>query len=129
MLLLPYIVLCMLLFEYFVFCILILIILSFVSDETKKWEKITYLGIASCTLLAAYILSKGHHHYDEPPVSFPSLYGIWSFNFFHVKNFLWTFCFLFFFPMNIFEILKSIWDERDTEFSTRCFYDCYFDMF
>ncbi|WJX89400.1 Cytochrome c oxidase subunit 6A [Trifolium repens] len=41
--------------------------------ETKKWEKITYLGIASCTLLAAYILSKGHHHYDEPP-AYPYLH-------------------------------------------------------
>ncbi|XP_038702197.1 cytochrome c oxidase subunit 6a, mitochondrial-like [Tripterygium wilfordii] len=34
--------------------------------EAKKWERITYLGIASCTILASYILSKGHPHYDEP---------------------------------------------------------------
>ncbi|KAF5747296.1 hypothetical protein HS088_TW05G00017 [Tripterygium wilfordii] len=37
--------------------------------EAKKWERITYLGIASCTILASYILSKGHPHYDEPTVS------------------------------------------------------------
>ncbi|CAI8583530.1 unnamed protein product [Vicia faba] len=41
--------------------------------ETAKWEKITYLGIASCTALAAYILSKGHHHYDAPP-AYPYLH-------------------------------------------------------
>ncbi|KAL6222755.1 hypothetical protein ACLB2K_006146 [Fragaria x ananassa] len=35
--------------------------------ETAKWEKITYLGIFSCTGLAVYILSKGHHHYETPP--------------------------------------------------------------
>jgi hypothetical protein len=129
MLLLPYIVLCMLLFEYFVFCILILIILSFVSDETKKWEKITYLGIASCTLLAAYILSKGHHHYDEPPVSFPLIYGIWSFNSFHVKKFLWTFLSFSFFHEHFWN-LKRIWDESETQFSTcLLFYDCYFDIY
>jgi hypothetical protein len=40
------------------------------TDETAKWEKIAYLGIATCTLLAIYNLSKGHPHYDEPPVSF-----------------------------------------------------------
>lgn len=34
-----------------------------------KWEKITYLGIATCTILAIYNLSKGHPHYEEPPVS------------------------------------------------------------
>ncbi|KAI5417848.1 Cytochrome c oxidase subunit 6A, variant 2 [Lathyrus oleraceus] len=38
------------------------------AHETAKWEKITYLGIVSCTALATYILSKGHHHYDAPPV-------------------------------------------------------------
>ncbi|CAN7133333.1 unnamed protein product [Brassica rapa subsp. narinosa] len=37
--------------------------------EAAKWEKITYLGIASCTALAAYVLSKGHHHGEDPPVS------------------------------------------------------------
>lgn len=40
------------------------------SDETAKWEKITYLGIASCTIFAFVVLSKPHPHYDEPPVSF-----------------------------------------------------------
>ncbi|CAF1710228.1 unnamed protein product, partial [Brassica napus] len=37
--------------------------------EAAKWEKITYLGIASCTALAAYVLSKGHQHGEDPPVS------------------------------------------------------------
>ncbi|XP_022775069.1 cytochrome c oxidase subunit 6a, mitochondrial-like isoform X2 [Durio zibethinus] len=36
-------------------------------DETAKWEKITYLGIATCTVLAIYNLSKGHPHHEEPP--------------------------------------------------------------
>lgn len=40
------------------------------SDETAKWEKITYLGIATCTVLSIYNLSKGHPHHEEPPVSF-----------------------------------------------------------
>ncbi|KAK9949239.1 hypothetical protein M0R45_004772 [Rubus argutus] len=35
--------------------------------EAAKWEKISYLGIISCTGLGVYILSKGHHHYDPPP--------------------------------------------------------------
>ncbi|PON92140.1 Cytochrome c oxidase, subunit VIa [Trema orientale] len=35
--------------------------------ETEKWEKITYAGIATCTILAIYNLSKGHPHYEEPP--------------------------------------------------------------
>ncbi|GKU94958.1 hypothetical protein SLEP1_g8379 [Rubroshorea leprosula] len=37
------------------------------AHETAKWEKITYLGIATCTVLAIYNLSKGHHHDEEPP--------------------------------------------------------------
>ncbi|GAB2283050.1 Cytochrome c oxidase subunit 6A [Dionaea muscipula] len=37
------------------------------EHETAKWEKITYVGIVACTSLAIYTLSKGHHHYDEPP--------------------------------------------------------------
>ncbi|XP_004509040.1 cytochrome c oxidase subunit 6a, mitochondrial [Cicer arietinum] len=41
--------------------------------ETAKWEKITYLGIASCTLLACYNLSKGHPHFDEAP-AYPYLH-------------------------------------------------------
>ncbi|KAI4985126.1 hypothetical protein ZWY2020_017756 [Hordeum vulgare] len=35
--------------------------------ETAKWEKITIMGAVTCTLLAAWNLSKGHPHYDEPP--------------------------------------------------------------
>ncbi|PON35630.1 Cytochrome c oxidase, subunit VIa [Parasponia andersonii] len=41
--------------------------------ETEKWEKITYAGIATCTILAIYNLSKGHPHYEEPP-SYPYLH-------------------------------------------------------
>ncbi|PWZ55096.1 Cytochrome c oxidase subunit 6a, mitochondrial [Zea mays] len=41
--------------------------------ETAKWEKITYAGIVTCTLLAAYNLSKGHPHFDEPP-AYPYLH-------------------------------------------------------
>lgn len=43
---------------------------KFSSDETAKWEKITYLGIATCTVLAIFNLSKGHPHHEEPAVSF-----------------------------------------------------------
>ncbi|KAF8410280.1 hypothetical protein HHK36_002805 [Tetracentron sinense] len=42
-------------------------LLSFLTDETAKWEKITYAGIVSCTALAIYNLSKGHPHFEEPP--------------------------------------------------------------
>ncbi|XP_030923617.1 cytochrome c oxidase subunit 6a, mitochondrial [Quercus robur] len=35
--------------------------------ETAKWEKITFAGIATCTILAIYNLSRGHPHFDEPP--------------------------------------------------------------
>lgn len=42
----------------------------FFSDETAKWEKITYVAIVSCTAFAIYNLSKGHPHHEEPPVSF-----------------------------------------------------------
>ncbi|CAJ1943081.1 unnamed protein product [Sphenostylis stenocarpa] len=41
--------------------------------ETAKWEKITYLGIVSCTALALYNLSKGHPHTEEPP-AYPYLH-------------------------------------------------------
>jgi cytochrome c oxidase subunit 6a len=41
--------------------------LNVFADETAKWEKITYAGIVTCTLFAAYNLSKGHPHFDEPP--------------------------------------------------------------
>ncbi|KAF5454296.1 hypothetical protein F2P56_023972 [Juglans regia] len=38
-----------------------------IKGEAEKWEKITYVGIATCTVLAIYNLSKGHPHYEEPP--------------------------------------------------------------
>ncbi|KAE8715760.1 Cytochrome c oxidase subunit 6a [Hibiscus syriacus] len=41
--------------------------------ETAKWEKITYLGIATCTILGIYNLSKGHPHHEEPP-AYPYLH-------------------------------------------------------
>ncbi|KAI4327295.1 hypothetical protein L6164_019774 [Bauhinia variegata] len=41
--------------------------------ETAKWEKITYLGIATCSVLAFYNLSKGHPHHEEPP-AYPYLH-------------------------------------------------------
>ena len=44
------------------------------SDEAEKWEKITYVGIATCTILTIYNLSKGHHHYPEPPVFFFAIF-------------------------------------------------------
>ncbi|KAM7524318.1 hypothetical protein LguiA_014220 [Lonicera macranthoides] len=37
------------------------------ARETAKWEKITYAGIVSCTILAVVNLSKGHPHHEEPP--------------------------------------------------------------
>ncbi|XP_041017459.1 cytochrome c oxidase subunit 6a, mitochondrial-like isoform X2 [Juglans microcarpa x Juglans regia] len=37
------------------------------AREAEKWEKITYVGIATCTVLTIYNLSKGHPHYEEPP--------------------------------------------------------------
>ncbi|KAK9285558.1 hypothetical protein L1049_024753 [Liquidambar formosana] len=37
--------------------------------EAGKWEKITYAGIAACTILAIYNLSKGHPHFEDSPVS------------------------------------------------------------
>ncbi|KAK9670109.1 hypothetical protein RND81_13G178000 [Saponaria officinalis] len=40
---------------------------AYEAKESDKWEKITYLGIVSCTALACWILSKGHAHFDEPP--------------------------------------------------------------
>ncbi|GMN34172.1 hypothetical protein TIFTF001_004544 [Ficus carica] len=41
--------------------------------EAQKWEKITYLGIVTCTVLAIYNLSRGHPHHEEPP-PFPYLH-------------------------------------------------------
>ncbi|XP_021649589.2 cytochrome c oxidase subunit 6a, mitochondrial isoform X2 [Hevea brasiliensis] len=54
---------------------------AFEVAEASKWEKITYLGIATCTILAIYNLSKGHRHHEEPP-PYPYL---------HIRNkeFLW----------------------------------------
>ncbi|XP_022984430.1 cytochrome c oxidase subunit 6a, mitochondrial-like [Cucurbita maxima] len=43
------------------------------ARETAKWEKITYAGIVSCSILAFYNLSKGHPHYEEPP-AYPYLH-------------------------------------------------------
>uniref|UniRef100_A0A2P2JTT1 Cytochrome c oxidase subunit 6a n=1 Tax=Rhizophora mucronata TaxID=61149 RepID=A0A2P2JTT1_RHIMU len=59
--------------------------------EAAKWEKITYLGIATCSILAIYNLSKGHHHSEEPP-PYPYL---------HVRNkeFPWG-------PDGLFEVKK-----------------------
>ncbi|XP_052203796.1 cytochrome c oxidase subunit 6a, mitochondrial [Diospyros lotus] len=36
--------------------------------ETAKWEKITYAGIITCSVLGFINLSKGHHHDEEPPL-------------------------------------------------------------
>ncbi|KAL4582064.1 hypothetical protein LXL04_006602 [Taraxacum kok-saghyz] len=36
------------------------------AREAAKWEKITYVGIAACSILAFVNLSKGHPHFDEP---------------------------------------------------------------
>ncbi|XP_048128055.1 cytochrome c oxidase subunit 6a, mitochondrial isoform X1 [Rhodamnia argentea] len=36
--------------------------------EMAKWEKVTYAGIVTCSILAIYNLSKGHPHHEEPPV-------------------------------------------------------------
>ncbi|KAK3411892.1 cytochrome c oxidase subunit 6a, mitochondrial [Eucalyptus grandis] len=43
------------------------------AHETAKWEKITYAGIVTCTILAIYNLSKGHPHYEEP-AAYPYLH-------------------------------------------------------
>ncbi|XP_027178774.1 cytochrome c oxidase subunit 6a, mitochondrial [Coffea eugenioides] len=43
------------------------------AAEASKWEKITYLAIATCSTLSVYNLSKGHHHHEEPP-SYPYLH-------------------------------------------------------
>ncbi|XP_010936221.3 cytochrome c oxidase subunit 6a, mitochondrial [Elaeis guineensis] len=44
--------------------------------ETAKWEKITYAGIVTCTVLSIYNLSKGHPHHPEPP----------AYAYLHVRN-------------------------------------------
>ncbi|CAN1815401.1 Cytochrome c oxidase subunit 6a, mitochondrial, partial [Linum perenne] len=46
---------------------------EFEAKEAAKWEKISYLGAACCAALGTYILSKGHHHYEEPP-AYPYLH-------------------------------------------------------
>ncbi|XP_075098195.1 cytochrome c oxidase subunit 6a, mitochondrial-like isoform X2 [Nicotiana tabacum] len=38
------------------------------AREAAKWEKITYVGIITCTILAIVNLSKGHPHHEEPPL-------------------------------------------------------------
>ncbi|PWA70676.1 cytochrome c oxidase, subunit VIa [Artemisia annua] len=43
------------------------------AREAAKWEKITYLGAAACTILAFVNLSKGHPHFEEPP-AYPYLH-------------------------------------------------------
>ncbi|EEF30392.1 cytochrome c oxidase subunit 6a, mitochondrial [Ricinus communis] len=40
---------------------------AYEAAEASKWEKITYVAIASCSILAIYNLSKGHPHHEEPP--------------------------------------------------------------
>ncbi|XP_076950893.1 cytochrome c oxidase subunit 6a, mitochondrial-like [Bidens hawaiensis] len=37
------------------------------AREAAKWEKITYVGIVACSILAFVNLSKGHPHFEEPP--------------------------------------------------------------
>ena len=63
---LAFIIIIMMLFDWFVHLLSVICIV----DETAKWEKITYVGIATCTILTIYNLSKGHPHHEEPPVSF-----------------------------------------------------------
>ncbi|XP_051126725.1 cytochrome c oxidase subunit 6a, mitochondrial [Andrographis paniculata] len=43
------------------------------AAEASKWQKITYLGIAACTILSIVNLSKGHPHHEEPP-AYPYLH-------------------------------------------------------
>ncbi|KAD5960926.1 hypothetical protein E3N88_12399 [Mikania micrantha] len=43
------------------------------AREASKWEKITYVGIAACSILAFVNLSKGHPHFEEPP-AYPYLH-------------------------------------------------------
>ncbi|KAH9664108.1 cytochrome c oxidase subunit 6a mitochondrial [Citrus sinensis] len=61
--------------------------------ETAKWEKITYLGIATCTVLAFYNLSKGHPHYEEPPVRYllfflysSRVFFCYRYEYLHIRN-------------------------------------------
>ncbi|KAG0517120.1 hypothetical protein BDA96_09G061000 [Sorghum bicolor] len=37
------------------------------AKEAVKWERITYAGMATCTVLAMYNLSKGHQEFPDPP--------------------------------------------------------------
>ncbi|XP_042508961.1 cytochrome c oxidase subunit 6a, mitochondrial [Macadamia integrifolia] len=46
------------------------------AHEAAKWEKITYVGIVSCTILAIVNLSKGHPHTEEPP----------AYSYLHIRN-------------------------------------------
>ncbi|KAF8404803.1 hypothetical protein HHK36_009692 [Tetracentron sinense] len=54
--------------------------------EMAKWEKITYAGIVTCTVLAFYNLSKGHPHYEEPPVSFFPPPDHLPYPYLHIRN-------------------------------------------
>ncbi|OAY73793.1 Cytochrome c oxidase subunit 6a, mitochondrial, partial [Ananas comosus] len=62
------------------------------ASEAEKWEKITYAGIITCTILTIYNLRKGHHHYPDPP-PYPYL---------HIRNkeFPWG-------PDSLFESMKK----------------------
>ncbi|PKA54227.1 Cytochrome c oxidase subunit 6a, mitochondrial [Apostasia shenzhenica] len=44
--------------------------------ETAKWEKITYAGIVTCTIISFYQLSKDHPHHPEPP----------AYSYLHIRN-------------------------------------------
>ncbi|XP_008790423.3 cytochrome c oxidase subunit 6a, mitochondrial-like, partial [Phoenix dactylifera] len=46
------------------------------AHETAKWEKITYAGIVTCTVLSIYNLSQDHPHHPEPP----------AYQYLHVRN-------------------------------------------
>ena len=48
------------------------------TGEAAKWEKITYAGIAACAILTIFNLSKGHPHYEEPPVSVNTLFSVFK---------------------------------------------------
>jgi len=48
------------------------------AGEAAKWEKITYVGIVTCAILTIFNLSKGHPHYEEPPVSVNILYSVFK---------------------------------------------------
>ncbi|RRT75110.1 hypothetical protein GW17_00011132 [Ensete ventricosum] len=62
-------------------------LVAILADETAKWEKITYAGIVTCTILATYNLSKGHPHSEEPPVFLQfSLHKPLAYPYLHIRN-------------------------------------------